>query len=70
VSRPASCPRCLTAGSMSDWTLLSANRNMQAMLTVLYGNTHKSTCACCGAVEQQAVGVTYHGDAIGFRVAA
>jgi len=60
----------MTAGSMSAWTPLSANGNMQAMLTVLYGNTHKSVCSCCGAVEQQSVGVTYHGDAIGFRVAA
>jgi len=51
---------------MSAWAPLSDNPNMQALLTIRHGNTHKSVCACCGAVEHRPLGVAYTGSATGF----
>lgn len=66
----ARCPRCSTLGSMTGWAPLSDDRNRQALLLASFGNTHRSACTRCKAVEQRSLGVTYaHGTGFA-RVAA
>ena len=66
MARTAACPRCF-AKAMGAWAPLAANRNAHARLAVLTGNTHRSTCAACGAVEHKSEGMSY-ADGTGFRV--